>query len=73
MEIGSLRAEITLFESARAYAAADGRLEVTPQDLRIVAPMALRMRRSIFMQEYFSKQKDEEAQLTNVIETVITH
>ena len=35
--------------------------------------MALRMRRSIFMQEYFSKQKDEEAQLTNVIETVITH
>lgn len=73
MEIGSLRAEITLFESARAYAAADGRLEVTAQDLRIVAPLALRMRRSIFMQEYFSQQKDEEAQLSNVIENVITH
>jgi len=73
MEIGSLRAEITLFESARAYAAADGRLEVTAQDLRIVAPMALRMRRSVFMQEYFSRQKDEEAQLSNVIENVITN
>ena len=34
MGIDSLRAEITWFESARAYAAADGRDEVTAEDLR---------------------------------------
>ncbi|RPI33404.1 MAG: magnesium chelatase, partial [Chloroflexota bacterium] len=53
--IDSLRAEITLFEAARAYAAIDGRLEVTREDLREVAPMALRLRRSAFMAEYFEK------------------
>src|SRR5512134_2597784 len=37
--IDSLRAEITWFESARAYAAADGRSAVTTEDLKTVAPM----------------------------------
>jgi magnesium chelatase subunit I len=68
LQIDSLRAEITLFESARAYAAIDGRLEVTPQDLREVAPMALRMRRSTFMVEYFAQQQVEEHELKGVID-----
>ncbi len=63
MGIDSLRAEITWFEAARAYAAADGRLEVRPEDLRAVAPMALRLRRSPFMLEYFSSQAGEEEEL----------
>jgi magnesium chelatase subunit I len=43
--VDSLRAEITWFESARAYASADSREEVTIEDLKAVAPIALRMRR----------------------------
>ena len=56
MGIDSLRAEITWFEAGRAYASADGREEVTLEDLKAVAPMALRMRRSQFMSEYFEGQ-----------------
>jgi magnesium chelatase subunit I len=61
--IDSLRAEITWFEAARAYAAADGRVRVTPEDLKLVAPMALRLRRSQFMAEYFKSQKGEEEEM----------
>ncbi|HEU0294499.1 MAG TPA: ATP-binding protein [Anaerolineales bacterium] len=67
MGIDSLRAEITWFEAGRAYAAADGREEVTLEDLKAVAPMALRLRRSQFMSEYFAGQSDEENQLSNLL------
>jgi magnesium chelatase subunit I len=67
MGIDSLRAEITWFESARAYAAADGRDEVTVEDLKAVAPMALRLRRSQFMNEYFKGQISEEKELTSLL------
>ncbi len=66
--IDSLRAEITWFESARAYAAADGRGEVTMEDLKTVAPMALRLRRSPFMSEYFKGQLGEEQELTALLD-----
>ena len=61
--IDSLRAEIAWFEAARAYTAADGRLKVTSEDLRAVAPMTLRLRRSAFMAEYFNNQEEEELEL----------
>jgi magnesium chelatase subunit I len=67
MGIDSLRAEITWFESARAYAAADGRQEVTVEDLRTVAPMALRLRRSQFMSEYLKGQIGEEKELSSLL------
>lgn len=67
MGIDSLRAEITWFEAARAYTAADGRTEVTIDDLKMVAPMALRMRRSKFMQEYFSHQNIEDEEMNSVL------
>jgi magnesium chelatase subunit I len=66
-KIDSLRAEITMFEAARAYAAIDGRDEVIPSDLREVAPMALRLRRSVYMTEYFSQQGVEEAELSALV------
>lgn len=72
MGIDSLRAEITWFEAARAYAAADGRDTVGAEDLRAVAPMALRLRRSIFMNEYFDSQKGEEDELKNLLYTLGT-
>jgi magnesium chelatase subunit I len=67
MGIDSLRAEITWFESARAYAAADGRTEVTTEDLKAVAPMALRLRRSPFMSEYLKGQLSEEKELGSLL------
>jgi len=67
MGIDSLRAEITWLESARAYAAADGRLEATLDDLKTVAPMALRLRRSQFMNEYFRGQVGEEKEMTSLL------
>ncbi len=66
--IASLRAEITLFEAARALAAADARLEVTLDDLRQVAPLALRFRRSTFMQDYAAQREEEDQLLSKIIQ-----
>lgn len=71
LEIDSLRAEITLFEAARAHAIADGRLEVEPQDIYIVAPIALRLRRSEFMNEYFATQNTEEQQMLVLLDELL--
>jgi magnesium chelatase subunit I len=68
LKVDSLRAEITMFEAARAYAAIDGRDEVIPTDLREVAPMALRLRRSAYMTEYFTQQGVEETELSTIME-----
>ena len=71
MKIDSLRAEITLFESARAYAAADSRTDSTAADVRAVAPMSLRLRRSQFMEKYFEEQQGEDAEIKSVVDAVI--
>lgn len=60
LKIDSLRSEITLFEAARAYAAADGRTEVTTADLQELAPMALRLRRSEFMPKFIDSHVVED-------------
>ena len=71
LEIDSLRAEITLFEAARAYAAADNRTVVTPTDVRQVAPMALRLRRSQFMIDYFAAQQKEEHEIQILLDDLV--
>ena len=71
LKIDSLRAEITLFEGARAYAAAEGRQEVILDDLREIAPLALRLRRSNFMEGYLEQQQTEESELLEILNTVI--
>lgn len=68
INIDSLRAEISLFESARAYAAADGREEVLPDDLVEVAPLALRARRSSFLVEFFADQQVEDKEIREVLD-----
>lgn len=69
MGIESHRAEMTLFEAGRAFAAADERLTVTLDDLRAVAPMTLRQRESEFVSDYFKQQAEEETQIQAVIST----
>lgn len=71
--IDSHRAEYTLFEAARAYAASDGRVEVTLQDIRFVAPMALRQRRSEFMSNYFDQAEKEDATIKEYIDRVTNY
>ncbi len=60
MQIDSNRAEMTLFEAARARAAADGRFTATPEDIDAVALLALRQRRSAYLQQFFAAQQEED-------------
>ncbi|MBC8507718.1 MAG: ATP-binding protein [Anaerolineales bacterium] len=71
LKVDSLRAEITMFEAARAHAVADARLKVTSEDLLTVAPMALRLRRSNFIDDYFTQYEFEEQELTNILDDII--
>jgi magnesium chelatase subunit I len=68
LEIDSHRADYALFEAARAYAAADGRLKAIVDDIRAVAPMALRQRRSEFMSSYLEQQHREDEQIREALE-----
>jgi magnesium chelatase subunit I len=67
MKIDSHRAEMTLFEAGRALASADGRLAVTVEDLRTVAPMALRQRQTDIASDYFATQEKEDKQIARII------
>ena len=71
LEIDSHRADTTMFEAARAYAASDGRDVATPRDIRAVAPMALRQRRSQFMASFFETQSAEDEQIHERIDALI--
>jgi magnesium chelatase subunit I len=61
-----------MFEAARAYAAADARTEVSLEDIKIVAPMALRLRQSAFMIKYFNDQSEEERRLDHALKDIIS-
>ena len=65
--IDSLRAEITLFEAARAHAIADGRDRARVEDVRRVAPTSLRMRRSTFMKDYLSSTDEEDEEIHRLL------
>lgn len=68
LDIASLRAEMTLFEAARAFAAADSRKIVNNDDIYQIAPMALRMRSSKFIDNYFSDQQCEDNEIQQSID-----
>ena len=72
LAIESLRAEITLFEAAKAHTIADGRKETTPEDIKLVAPMALRLRRSSFIRDYLNNQSLEEEELSNLMSMLLS-
>ena len=68
LEVDSMRAEITLFEAARAYAAADDREEVIPADIGAVATIALRLRHSEGLDEFHRAQRSEDEHLAALYE-----
>ncbi len=71
LDIDSARAEYTMFEAARAYAAIAGRTIATIDDILAVAPLALRQRRSEFMVNFFENQKDEDDKISNIAAQLI--
>jgi magnesium chelatase subunit I len=68
--LASLRAVITLFEAARAHAAADARRIVSLSDLCMVAPLALRLRRSNFMTNFLQSQSREEDEISTLLASI---
>jgi magnesium chelatase subunit I len=71
LDIDSHRAEYTMFEAARAYAASDGRDVATVNDVRSIAPMALRQRRSPFMVNFFESQHEEDNLIRAEIDQIV--
>lgn len=71
LKIDSHRAEYTMFEAARAYCAADNRTKVTVEDIRAVAPMALRQRQSEFMTQFFEKESLEDEKIRATINEIM--
>jgi magnesium chelatase subunit I len=71
LQIDSHRAEHTMFEAARAHAAADNRLEATTWDIQVVAQMALRQRQSEFMNHYFEQQANEDSTFTEALNKIL--
>jgi magnesium chelatase subunit I len=73
LDIDSHRAEFTMFEAARAHAAADGRDIANVADIRAVAPLALRQRRSQFMVDFFHRQLDEDNQIRALLDELVAN
>lgn len=71
LAISSHRAAVSLLEGARAHAAAAGREEVAEEDLRALAPLVLRMRRSAFIEEYATRLDEEDERLGNLMAEVL--
>jgi len=67
LHIESHRAEIAMLEAARAHAALDEREVATLDDLRTVAPMALRHRESPFITAYISNETETDRAIQTVI------
>lgn len=59
LKIHSLRAELTLFEAAKALAASENRDQITIEDIRTIAPMALRLRRSTYISNFIENCETE--------------
>jgi magnesium chelatase subunit I len=71
LDIDSHRADYTMFEAARAYAAADGRQQADVDDVRAVAPLALRQRRSEFMVNHAEEQQEEDEQIRSTFDAIL--
>jgi magnesium chelatase subunit I len=67
LNIESNRAEITLFEAAKAYCASDERLTVQGSDIETVALMSLRLRQSDSLHKFYRNQEKEDKLVLSLI------
>ncbi len=72
LRVDSSRADMTLFEAARAYAAIDERTVVTPEDISVVVPTTLRMRRSANLAAFYSAVDEEETEMAAQLRQIHT-
>lgn len=63
LNIHSLRAELTLFEAAKALAASENRDQITIEDIKTIAPMALRLRRSAYISNFIENSETENQEI----------
>jgi magnesium chelatase subunit I len=66
--IDSSRAEITLFEAAKAHCASDERNSVTASDIEAVALLALRLRQSATLKTFYQQVDKQD----NVVRTLLS-
>jgi magnesium chelatase subunit I len=52
-------------------AALDNRKKATAEDLQVIAPMALRMRRSGFIETYLNDQSKEEDEIKQAVDDTL--
>jgi magnesium chelatase subunit I len=71
LHIPSHRAEIALLEAMRARAAADFRSEATAEDLRRMAVLALRQRRSSALETYTSQVQQENETVATALDGLL--
>jgi magnesium chelatase subunit I len=71
LQVPSHRAEIALLEAARARAAADYRAVATLEDVRRCAPLALRQRRSLPIEQYAASIAIEDRALADALERAV--
>lgn len=70
LQVPSHRAEIALLEGARARAAADFRNLVSVEDIRRVAPLALRQRHSAQLDEHARRSAEERAAVESALDAL---
>ncbi len=70
LKIPSIRAEISLFEAAKAHAAADNRDRVTMLDLQAVAGIALRMRTSPTAMTNDTERENEDLNIQSAMQSI---
>ncbi len=71
LKVPSQRAEIALLEAARARAAADFRDRVSEEDVRRIAPLALRQRHSMQIEQFAHDIVDEYTQINSALDTLV--
>lgn len=71
LTIHSLRAELTLFEAAKALAATENRDYITTEDIKTIAPMALRLRRSTYITNFIENNKAENEEINSSLDKIL--
>ncbi len=71
LQVPSQRAESALLEAARARAAADFRNLVSEEDIRRIAPMALRQRHSLQIDAFARSYAEERASIETALATLL--
>jgi magnesium chelatase subunit I len=71
LNIHSLRAELTLFEAAKALAATENRDQITIEDIKSIAPMALRLRRSTYITDFINSNEAENEEINSSLDKIL--